>query len=461
MTTLVHPPRPRLPMVVAATAVVLAGSYVVSGLFPPSPVEVTAVPVAALEPELAPVAPPIGPIDRLLERYDHAVRAWTAGLEANGANHLAATNLGLTYAGRARLTGDLADYQRALEAADRALAVIPSHLPARELRATVLFALHDFAAARDEAQAVWEAEPGALQALAVVGDASLELGDLDRARSAFQLLAEQAPSAPAWSRLAHLSFIEGDREWAIALVQHSLAATPARAGSEEAAFYAYQLGELLRSAGRVDEAADAYETARESLPDHVPATAGLARVREAQGRRDEAIALLAAVTARLPQPDLVAMLGDLYALAGDAEAAERQYALVERIGAVGTAVGSVHDRHIVLFAADHDRGVEGAVVAAEAALADRHDIYAYDALAWALFKSGRLDEAAMAAAQALALGTPDPRLSFHAGMIAATRGETDDARRLLTVALEGAAYLPPLQVPVAERTLASLGEADR
>jgi len=56
----------------------------------------------------------------------------------------------------------------------------------------------------------------------------------------------------------------------------------------------------------------------------------------------------------------------------------------------------------------------------------------------------------------MSLGTRDPRLAYHAGMIAAAQGRTDDARSLLTAALGGAAYLPPLQVPVLEATLAGL-----
>lgn len=459
MITVSRPRQPR-PLVVLATGVLLVvATSAVSWLAQPAATDVPSIPTTARADDLTPAAPPAGATERILERYAGAIRAWTTSLEASSANYLAATNLGIVYAGRARLTGDLADYQRALEAADRAVALDATYLPAIELRASVLLSLHEFTRARDEARRVLDQEPGALQALAVIGDASLELGDLDAARVAYETLAERASSAPAWSRLAHLSFIEGDREWAVALVHNSMAATPTRLGSEEAAFYAYQLGELLRSAGQVEEAAVAYGTALESLPDHIPATAALARVREAQGRRDEAITLLTAATARLPQPELVAMLGDLYALAGDAEAAEGQYALVERIGAVGEATGSVYDRQLVLFAADHDRGLEVAVARAEAGVIDRQDIYAYDALAWALYKSGRLDEAATASERALVLDTPDPRLAYHAGMIAAARGDAETARRLLEQAVAGSAYLPPLQVPVAEATLASLGAA--
>jgi len=122
------------------------------------------------------------------------------------------------------------------------------------------------------------------------------------------------------------------------LVQSAVAATAGEPASEAAAFYAFQLGELHRAAGRIKDADAAFTQALAILPEHVPATAGLARIREAQGRRTEAIELLVAATARLPQPELVAMLGDLYALAGDAAAAERQYALVERISAVAVLV---------------------------------------------------------------------------------------------------------------------------
>jgi hypothetical protein len=54
------------------------------------------------------------------------------------------------------------------------------------------------------------------------------------------------------------------------------------------------------------------------------------------------------------------------------------------------------------------------------------------------------------------LGTQDPRIAYHAGMIAAAMGRTDEARRLLTAAQSGAGYLPPLQVPILEAALAAL-----
>lgn len=453
-----RPLRPRLGAIAVATALLVAGSYALSWATRP-PTITAADPSGAAAPEasLAPAAQPAaGPSELLLARFDRAIGAWNGNVASNPGDYVSATNLGSIYVVRARLTGDLGDYERALAAADRAVEIAPSYVPALSLRATILFALHDFAAALTEARNARGLDAGDLQALAIIGDASLELGDVDAARLAYTELERLAPSAPVYSRLARLAFLEGRTDDAVSLVERALEATSGEPASETTAFYAFQLGELHRARGHVTRAADAYQRALDDLPTYVPAAAGLALVHEAQGRRGEAIALLEAATARLPQPDLVAALGDLYALAGDSAAAERQYELAERIAELAESTGSVYDRQQVLFAADHDRGLAAAVARARAELAVRDDIYAHDALAWALFKAGRLDEAAAEAEAALSLGTRDPRLAYHAGLIAAAQGRNDDARRLLTAALEGAAYLPPLQVPVLEEALAGL-----
>lgn len=451
--------RPRLVALLGTALLVVSASYLAAALSSGPPVAPSAaVPGASLAPLDEP-APPTGRSGLLMARYEGAIRAWNSSLEASAANYIAATNLGTVYVGRARLTGDLADYNRALTAVGRALEVNATYLPARQLHATILFALHDFVGARDEARAILADAPDQLQALATYGDASLELGDIQVARDSYLALDRQVPSAPIWSRLSHLAFIEGDIDRAIGLVQRAIDALADEPPSESTAFYYFQIGELYRSRGDNEAAAGAYRRALDDLPEYVPATAGLARVYEAQGRRDQAITLLKQATDRIPQPEMVSALGDLYALAGDNVAAEQAYGLVERIGAVARATGAVYNRQLVIFAADHDRGLPDALALARAELAVRNDVYGHDALAWVLFKSGQLSEAATEADAALALGTHDPRMAYHAGMIAAAQGRSDDARRLLTEAVTGAAALPPLQVSLAEQALAALGGA--
>jgi tetratricopeptide (TPR) repeat protein len=66
-----------------------------------------------------------------LAQIDHSIDAWSRNLDANPKDFLAATNLATLYQGRGRLSYDLTDHERALAAARSALAIEPSHAPAR------------------------------------------------------------------------------------------------------------------------------------------------------------------------------------------------------------------------------------------------------------------------------------------------------------------------------------------
>jgi len=392
----------------------------------------------------------------LLAALDHEIGLWAASLEGNQGDYIAATRLGGLHLQRARITGDLGDYDRALEASERAVKADPIFWAGHTLRATVLFALHDFGGALQEAQTTFAADPTQLDALAVIGDASLELGDIEGAADAYADLADAAPSPPVWSRLAHLAFLRGETRSALDGANRSVAAVDPAEDPAGAAFYRYQLGEIHRLLGNLPDAAAAFEDSLAALDGYVPAEAALANVREAQGRRTEAIELLEAAATARPQPEIVAALGDLYALAGDETRAEAQYALVERIGTLARAGGGIYDRQLILFAADHGRGVDQAVSAAEISLERRKDVYGYDAYAWALLAAGRIDDAAAAIDDAMALGTPDPRIAYHAGMIAMASGQESEARALLQRAVAASAALPPLQVERARDALAGL-----
>jgi tetratricopeptide (TPR) repeat protein len=365
-------------------------------------------------------------------------------------------NLADAYLDLSRATGDLENLRRAETALERASETTTDSTAVQARQALVAFSLHEWSRSLAISNDLLDRDPNNLTALGVSGDALLETGDIEAAMEQYAALARLAPSPAVWSRLARVAFLTGDTVGAIRLVARAADAAERDDFPDAAAFYRFQLGELYTTNGQVDEASAAYKRSLMWLPDYPPATVGLARAFEGKGRRAEAIALLEEAAARLPQPETVALLGDLYALSGDIVMAERQYALVERIAELGQATGTLYDRQLVLIATDHDRDLPQAIARARADLAIRHDIYAHDTLAWALFKAGQLDEAAAEAEAALALGTKDPRLAYHAGMIAAAQGRTDQARSLLERALEGAAYLPPLQVPVLEQAIANL-----
>jgi tetratricopeptide (TPR) repeat protein len=186
------------------------------------------------------------------------------------------------------------------------------------------------------------------------------------------------------------------------------------------------------------------------------ALAGMAAVRTAQGRFDAAIRLYARAVTAVPDPATLAALGDVYVVIGDRRAASDRYATVEAIATLAETGRRLYDRQLALFRADHGGDLEGALRIARDGLETRRDVYGYDALAWVLYRLGRHEEARAAADEALALGTPDPRLWFHAGMISAALGDEARAREELGRALRLNPGFDVLLAPVARRTFASL-----
>jgi tetratricopeptide (TPR) repeat protein len=359
---------------------------------------------------------------------------------------------------RARSTGDGSSYVRAGTALEEAVTRAPTDDEAASLLATVRFALHDFSGAFEIADRL-SASGGGPSALAVRGDASLELGRYREATADYRLLAAELPqSAGAHVRLARLAFLTGDVGEAVreARMAEDLATRDGSFGATRS-WYAVFRGRLALDLGRYGEAARHHLRAVRAAPDYHVAVAGLAASRSAQGRTREAIALYRRAIRMVPEPSYLGALGDLYAAAGRHRLAERRYRTIEAIGALAGAGPSVSDRQRAMFLADHDVRLRVALRLVRDELTTRRDVYGWDALAWVLYKLGRLDEARAAAGKALALRTPDARLWYHAGMISAALGDGERARGELIRALTMSPRFDVLQAERARRQLAALG----
>ena len=114
------------------------------------------------------------------------------------------------------------------------------------------------------------------------------------------------------------------------------------------------------------------------------------------------------------------------------------------------------NRQLVLFDVNHGRDLATALQLADRELAERGDVYGYDADAWALLANGRAADADAAITKALALGTRDAMLLYHAGEIALAVGDSTRARDLLTQSLAIRGALDPLSASKAQATLDGL-----
>ncbi len=100
--------------------------------------------------------------------------------------------------------------------------------------------------------------------------------------------------------------------------------------------------------------------------------------------------------------------------------------------------------------------LDEALAVAERERATRNDIYTSDVLAWCLYKKGRFTEAKTAIDEALRLGTRDPRLFYHAGMIALSNDDNQKGADYLKQALAINPSFDILQAEVAKEKLNAL-----
>lgn len=437
-------------IVIAALSYGLAPSGV--GIDPPDGVQSN----AAL-----PVEEPVLPADAAAivagdsTDTDQKIAFWQDRIDANPRSDVQFQYLGELLSLKGRETGDVNQYVRAAEAFDRALELYPGNAAARFGRAVTHLALHEWQDAIAEATALLQSDRRALGAVAAIGDASLEIGDLDTARAAYETLRERADSPGVQSRLARLAFLEGDTTTAIEIVDAAaVAAVGLNRSPEERAFYRYSAGEYRLSQGDIDGARRAFDAALAILPDYYLAVAGSGRVAFAEGDPDGAIERYEAAIAIVPRPELLAYLGDLYAIAGRDDEAERQYAAVDFIAELGDAQSELANREVAVFQATHGRNTAHAVRLATAELETRTDIYGYDALAWALYSDGQAEKALEPAFRSLTLGTQDAKLLYHAGMIEIAVGQTSAGKAHLRAALALNPAFDPLGAAAARAALA-------
>jgi tetratricopeptide (TPR) repeat protein len=186
--------------------------------------------------------------------------------------------------------------------------------------------------------------------------------------------------------------------------------------------------------GSYPEARAAYEEVLREAPEYAPALAARGRLHLASDRVAEALVDLDAALRVQPLTSTRAAYVEALWAAGQSDAAKAE---LERLVREGRREDP---RTLALFYSTHDLERAEALALATAEAKIRPDIFSLDALAWALYRNGKLDEAWVAIQQATRLGTRDPRLLYHRGRIAASRNMKQEAIEKLTLALKSSRW---------------------
>ena len=362
--------------------------------------------------------------------------------------------LGDVFAQMMRDTADEKFYGHAEMAYQFALRLEPGSADALAGMAWVTGGRHQFDRSREWADRALAADPGNAAACGILGDAALELGDYDTAYAHYQKMMDLKPDLSSWGRGAHLLYLTGDSKKGMWLMEKAVKAGGPFA--ENTAWCRAKLAMMLFHQGAYISAAQTLEPPLKVGSKNTQVLLAAGRIAAAREDFPAAEKYFQTVLESGLNHDALVALGDLRAVAGKMDEAEKFYAQVEALEAAQTArVGHGH-LAMAKFYADHDRKPIEALRMAEVRKLTRN-VNEADTLAWVYFKNGDQPHAIEAIKRALSQKTQDAEIHFHAGMIAAKFGDRVSAQNHLQTALSLSPRFSILQAPVAVATLEKLG----
>ena len=358
-------------------------------------------------------------------------------------------SLGLAYEQRARETGDSSYYGKAGGALRRALGLRPNDLVATAGLGQLALSRHRFREALRLGQHARKISPTTAGVYGVLGDAELELGRYTPAFQDFNHMAALKPDVSSYARVSYARELIGRTNDAVHAMQ--LAVSSSVGEREAGAWTRVQLGLLYLGTARPKLAEVQMRQALELFPGYAFGLDGMAQTQVALGHLQTALRFEQQAVDRIPLPQYVGLLGDLYRANGDDASARQQYALIGDIERLLAANGVRNDLDIALFDVDHGMHLEHALSLARQGFQFRPSVFGDDVLAWALARNGACGDALHYSRLSLRLGTRDANKYFHRGMIERCLGNRADARAWFRRALALNPHFSVLWAPVARR----------
>ena len=348
---------------------------------------------------------------------DHQIAAAQSAAKKNPQKVDAWIALGRAWVRKAREAEDPGYYLHADACADVALAIAPEDASALDLRALVLLNQHRFADAEKLARSITTKRADDPVAWGNLSDALLEMGRTEEAAKAAQTMVDLKPNLPSYARAAHFRWLAGDVAGAKAFYRHAIDAGADQRDPEPRAWVLVQTANVFWSEGDAEGADAGYDMALNAMSEYAPALAGKARVALARSDAPRAVGYAKRAYDASPRAEMAWLLGDARTASGDGEGAKKAYALVVNDGKRGDA------RTLSIFWSTRGEHAAESLALAEKESKSRGDANTLDTLAWALYRNGRFADARAASDQAIAGGTRDARLLYHAGAIRIAQGD--------------------------------------
>lgn len=408
--------------------------------------------VRAAGPYVAPVLPDYQYRDSSIAFYEERVGR-------DPADQISAKLLAAQYMQRYRETQDVGDVSRAIAQAQRSLKLQPqNNSAAAQVAAAGYTALHQFRKALRLERVARTQLPSDSNAPAQMASIEMELGDYARAAHDLSRARQINDTPTVMAIQARYDELTGHLARARRLLEAASQQVDQVSdnSAQGRAWYHFRAGELAFASGDVQAARSQERIALSQFPNFAQAYRALARF--CWAAKDWRCALDTAAKGAniIPEPETLGYEADAQRALGDAARAEQTQQLIFAIERIGNAY-HINDRLLAVYYAQHGlRAADAYRIALREVRTRGNEIYAQDTLAWCAAMAGKWRVALAAARQATRYGTEDPRIQYHAGMIALHFGLVVEARTRLRAALTLNPQFDPIYADVARRTLAAI-----
>jgi len=354
------------------------------------------------------------------------------------------TRVGEALLWRALQWGDLHRVVLAESAAYHALEIDSAYVPALNLMSLALSAegrLDDVLYVQNWSIVCDLRNP---ESWGILGDAFMDLGKYRDADSCYTRMIHVDQGLRSRMRMARWAFDVGEPDEALARMREAIeigeseleavrAHAPGDAAREtnsgenvrRALAEAYvRQGTMLLSRGRWEEALESAEKSLAVVPGFVPALALEAEILRLERKYGESVRIYERLIAASEDPGFKSALARVHAdrkrnLRAAALVREAKQEYKTRLSEFPKAARSEYAAFLLDWNLDPDK----ALALAYQESRRRRGVYSYDLLAWAYYKNRRYDLAWSSIGLALRSGTQNPRILYHAAVIAKANGD--------------------------------------
>ncbi len=320
------------------------------------------------------------------------------------------------YLSEARITGEHPYYYPAvLKILDGVLYLNPNNFEATTYKSSVKMSQHQFAEARDLAEAARKINPDNAYVYGVLVDANVELGYYKEAIAMSDKMQALKPSLESYSRASYLREIYGDFKGSISAMK--LAVEAGMPGSEPFCWSKKTLGHLYESTGELEKAEQQYDDILVVRPSYAFAYGGKATILKEKKQYDKALEMLDKAAKIMPEFSFHEEMAEIYDLQGNHEKALDKYEEVALMLDEDAKSGHAVDLELCKLYTK----------AGKMDLALKHGLIEYKkrprnidvnhAMAVVAFKSNDLKKAKEYISVAMSTGSKDPELLMDASKI--------------------------------------------